>query len=103
MELYEMSLEELKQLRKDVEKAIDSFEARQLAEARVKLESHAAEMGVRLEDVLANMSKGKSKPQGAPKFRDPKDPTKTWTGRGRRPEWFNQAIDSGMLEEELKI
>ncbi|MDZ7709486.1 MAG: hypothetical protein U5K36_04905 [Roseovarius sp.] len=38
MKLEKMSLEELKKLRKDVEKAIETFEARQLAEAREKLE-----------------------------------------------------------------
>ena len=52
MNLEDMTLEELKQLRKDVGKAIDTYEARQLAEARAKLEAYAKEMGVKLEDVM---------------------------------------------------
>jgi len=102
MDLYEMSLEELKQLRKDVEKAIETYEARQMAEARAKLEVMAAEMGVKLEDVVAVGGKGKS--QGVPKYCHPKDPTKTWTGKGRKPGWFIQAVEEeGMNPDDLKI
>jgi DNA-binding protein H-NS len=104
MDLHTMSLEELKQHRKAVEKAIESFEARQLAEARAKLEDYAREMGVKLEDVMG-MSKGKSKSQsvGVPKYRHPENPALTWTGRGRKPEWFKEALEAGMSEEQLKI
>lgn len=28
-------------------------------------------------------------------YRNPADPVQTWTGRGRRPEWFQAAIDAG--------
>jgi DNA-binding protein H-NS len=104
MDLYEMSLEELKQLRKDVEKAIETYEARQMAEARAKLEVMAAEMGVKLEDVMGMTGKGKGKSQGVPKYCHPKDPTKTWTGKGRKPGWFIQAVEEeGMNPDDLKI
>jgi DNA-binding protein H-NS len=103
MDLHAMSLEELKQLRKDVEKAIKSFEARQLAEARAKLEAMAAEMGVKLEDVVGGGGKGKSKSQGVPKYRHPENPNLTWTGRGRKPDWFKEALEAGMSADDLKI
>lgn len=102
MDLHTMSLEELKQHRKAVEKAIESFEARQLAEARAKLEDYAREMGVKLEDVMG-MSKAKGKPQGLPKYRHPENPALTWTGKGRKPDWFKEAVENGMSEEQLKI
>jgi len=101
MNLDDMTLEELKQLRKDVDKAIATYEARQLARVRAKLEAQAKEMGYKLEDVLSAPKKGKS--QGIPKYRHPKNPTLTWTGKGRKPEWFKQAIDEGMNAEDLKI
>jgi len=103
MDLHAMSLEELKQLRKDVEKAIETYEARQLAEARAKLEVMAAEMGVKLEDVMGMTGKGKGKPQGLPKYRHPENPTLTWTGRGRKPDWFKEATEAGMSPDDLKI
>lgn len=103
MDLHAMSLEELKQLKKDIQKAIDSFEARQLAEARAKIEDYAREMGVKLEDVMGMSGKGKSKTQGVPKYRHPDNPALTWTGKGRKPNWFKEAIEAGMSEDALKI
>jgi len=103
MDLENKSLEELKQLRKDIDKAIESFEARKLAEARAKLSAMAEEMGVKLEDVFAPTGKGKSKAQGIPKYAHPDNPALTWTGRGRQPEWFKEAIANGMSADDLKI
>ena len=30
-----------------------------------------------------------------PKYRNPQDPTETWTGRGRRPRWLEAQIKKG--------
>ena len=35
----------------------------------------------------------------APKYRNPKDPSQTWTGRGRRPTWIVEA--GGNIERFL--
>jgi len=103
MDLQSLSLEELEQLQKDIDVAIKSYEARKLAEARAKLEAMAAEMGVKLEDVMGGGGKGKSKSQGIPKYRHPENPSLTWTGRGRKPEWFKEAMENGASEDDLKI
>lgn len=102
MDLESKSLEELKQLQKDIDAAIKSYEARKLAEARAKLEAMAAEMGVTLAEVVGTSGKGK-KPAAPPKYRHPENPTLTWTGRGRQPEWFKEAIASGASADDLKI
>ena len=39
----------------------------------------------------------------APKYRNPKDATQTWTGRGKRPRWFQALLDSGKKESDLLI
>jgi DNA-binding protein H-NS len=101
MDLQSLSLEELKQLQKDIDAAIKSYEARKLAEARAKLEAMAAEMGVKLEDVAGSGGKGKSK--SIPKYRHPENPSLTWTGKGRRPQWFKEAMENGASEDDLKI
>ena len=31
----------------------------------------------------------------APKYRNPADPSQTWSGRGRQPRWFKAAIRKG--------
>ncbi len=101
MNLEEMSLDELKQLRKDVDKAIETYEARQLAEARQKLEAQAKELGFSLEAIVGASKTGN--PKRVPKFRHPQNPTLTWTGRGRKPKWFIEAINAGMTEDDLRI
>lgn len=38
-----------------------------------------------------------------PKYRNPADASMTWTGRGKRPRWFNDAITAGKKEKDLLI
>ena len=49
----------------------------------------------------AGTAKAKPTP-GVPKYADPTT-GKTWTGQGKRPVWFKQAIESGKPAEELLI
>lgn len=35
------------------------------------------------------------------KYRNPADPSQTWTGRGRSPAWIKQLVDTGRLEEAV--
>jgi hypothetical protein len=36
----------------------------------------------------------------APKYRDPKNPENTWTGRGRMPRWMAAALKGGKAKKE---
>ncbi|MEI4234175.1 H-NS histone family protein [Roseovarius sp. D22-M7] len=101
MQLEDMTLEELKRLRKDVEKAIETYEARQLSEARAKLEAQAKELGYSLETIAGVSKTGSAK--RLPKYRHPDNPTLTWTGRGRKPKWFIDALESGYEKKYLEI
>ncbi len=38
-----------------------------------------------------------------PKFRNPDDSTMTWTGRGKRPRWFQAALDAGRNPDSMLI
>lgn len=40
---------------------------------------------------------------GIPKYVNPLNAKDTWTGRGRKPEWFAVAISNGAPEESLRI
>lgn len=102
MDLDSLTLSELKTLKKNVEKAIASFEQRQLIKARQELEEKAKELGVTLEDVLSVTPKSKRAPV-APKYANPADPSQTWSGRGRRPLWMKALLDQGRSAEEFLI
>jgi DNA-binding protein H-NS len=43
---------------------------------------------------------GKGKGSVAAKYRDPKNPENTWTGRGRMPRWMAAATKGGKAKKE---
>ncbi|MBK1635802.1 DNA-binding protein H-NS [Rhodovulum adriaticum] len=99
-ELENMSLSELKALRKDVDAAIASFEERKKAEARAALEEKAREMGFSLDEIV----KAKGRRAKVPaKYRNPAEPSQTWSGRGRRPKWLEEALNAGKSLEDFLI
>jgi DNA-binding protein H-NS len=100
--LSEMSLKELKQLKKDIEKAIANFDGRKKADAVAKLEEQARAMGFKLSDLLGTEGKNSRAPAEA-KYQNPDDAAITWSGRGRRPLWFVAALAGGKSAEDLAI
>ena len=106
MNLDSYSLKDLKQLKKQIDKAIHTFEDRELEKARLELEKHAKSLGFTL-DPLAH-AKPQKRPQRdakkiAPKYRDPNDASRTWTGRGRKPLWVVDQLNSGRTLNDLLI
>lgn len=98
--LDEMSLDELKALQKQVTRAIDGYKERQRQKALSELEAKAQEMGFNLNDLLGAK---KARKGGLPKYRHPEDPTVTWTGKGRRPDWIKDALAQGQSLDDLLI
>ncbi|QWT20642.1 H-NS histone family protein [Bacillus sp. NP157] len=37
----------------------------------------------------------------AAKYRNPADAEQTWSGRGKRPRWFNEALKAGTSEKDM--
>ena len=103
IDLNALSLKELKQLQRDVDKAIASFEDRQKSEARAKLEEQARAMGFTLAELLEGVETKKTRAPAEAKYAHPENPSLTWSGRGRKPQWFNDAIAAGKTAEELAI
>lgn len=101
-DLNALSLKELKQLEKDVAKAIKDYEDRKKAEARAALEEQAREMGFSLAE-LAGTKTARTRSLGVPKYRHPENPAITWTGRGRKPKWVAEHIEAGKPIEDLEI
>lgn len=101
-DLEALSLSELKKLQKDVAKAIATFEDRQKAEARSKVEAFARDLGYTLAELAATETKTSRAPAAA-KYRHPENPALTWSGRGRKPQWFVEALEVGKTASDLAI
>lgn len=101
--LESMDLEGLKELRKKLDRAISSYETRRRQEAVSALEQAAKEHGFKLADLLGEGKSGKGRKSAhrAPKYVNPENPEQVWSGRGRRPTWVNDALESGRTLDDL--
>ena len=100
--LEAMSLKELRQLKKDLAKAISTYEDRQKAEARAKLDAIAKEMGYSLAELIGAEVKA-TRAAAVAKYRHPDNAPLTWSGRGRKPQWFADNINAGKDPRELAV
>lgn len=101
-DLEALSLSELKKMQKDVAKAITTFEDRQKAEARAKVEALARDLGYSLAEHFGTETKTSRAPAAA-KYRHPENPALTWSGRGRKPQWFVEALGTEKTAESLYV
>ncbi|SFQ25136.1 H-NS histone family protein [Tranquillimonas alkanivorans] len=101
-DLSEMNRDELQTLRKQVDKALADYDVRRKKEARAEAEQIAAKYGFSLSE-LAEGAPPKARRKNPPKYQNPEDPSQTWTGRGRRPQWLQDALDQGRQVEDFLI
>ncbi len=102
VDLNSLSLKELKDLQSQVAKSIAGYEDRKKKEALVELEEKARAMGFSLAE-LTGVSTGRKRASAAAKYRNPANAAETWTGRGRKPRWFDAALKAGKKPEDLAI
>lgn len=98
-----MSLDDLRTLRNQIDRAISSYETRRRKEAMAALERTAREMGFSLTDLTgaAMRARRNGGGEGQAKYAHPENPSQTWSGRGRRPRWVTEQIESGKSLQDL--
>jgi DNA-binding protein H-NS len=102
IDLETLSLDDLKKLSRDVERAIASFEDRKRREARKALDRVAREFGLSVEEVVGAQKAGPGRAsKSAAKYRNPANPSDTWSGRGRQPGWYKEAIAKGKSPDSM--
>ena len=82
-----------------IRKALQDIEKRRREDALIEIEKVAQKHGVSMNDLV---QPGTAKAQRPPKFRHPENPALTWSGRGRRPGWYKEAIKAGAKLEDLR-
>lgn len=100
--LNELSLKELKDLQTQVAKAINGYEDRKKKEALAELEEKARTMGFSLAELTGVAPMRKRSPAIA-KYVNPSDSSDTWSGRGRKPRWFEAALNAGKKPEDMAL
>ena len=104
-DLSKLSIDELKSVIRDAEKTIEKKAKEELKAARKAAEEAAKKHGFSLDEITGGQtaSKSRGKAKAPAKFANPDDPSQTWSGRGRQPDWFKAATDSGKSREDLAI
>ena len=92
-QLEKLSLKELNDLRERVGKMIVHKQDSEKNALKEELMARAQEAGFNIGDLFpAGGRKGpKTKGSSGALYRNPDDPTATWSGRGRKPKWLSEA------------
>lgn len=102
--LDNLSLQELRDLKNRVERAIAGFEEKRRREAVTAAEEAARKYGFSLSDLTNAGTRGrKTGHKAAAKYAHPENSDLTWSGRGRRPRWIQEMLDTGKSLEDLLV
>ena len=73
--------------------------SRRLKDETRKLQKQLDELGRKSGDLLQR----RPYPKVQPKFRNPNNPSETWSGRGKMPRWLVILIASGRNRDEFRV
>ena len=98
----QFSIEQLEQLVKDLPAQINRRKRAEKKEVKKRLEQLAQQSGFSLHELVSATEK-ETKPKAPPKYFNPTNGEQTWSGKGRKPAWFVEAIDAGRTESDMLI
>ena len=84
-----MAIDELWELHEEITAKL----ARELTIKKTRLEKWLHKIG----------SAKRPYPKVHPKYRNPKDPAETWSGRGKQPRWLTAQLRSGKTVKDFLI
>lgn len=106
IDLSTLSRSELVVLQEDVSKALAEAEARDRQAALDAARAAASEFGFSLDEISGNSRRRGGRPNGSlspPRYANPADQEQTWTGKGRKPNWFTEALSRGINPSEMEL
>lgn len=130
LNLSKLSLTELERAMRQMDRRREALQKQHARDVRAKIDDLLQRAGLTLADVYPR-GRGPGRPAGArkaaatkrgarkkttrgrkgrrgrktvnpPKYRNPANPAQTWTGHGKRPQWFTDAQKRGK-EKDLLI
>lgn len=111
LELYNVPLSDLLRLRGQIDLLIEQARLAEIDKVREALTQTAENLGIPVSDLIGKLTGLEAAPQdtpvplakaqtGIPKYFHPND-GRTWTGKGKRPKWVVEHIESGGTLEGL--
>jgi DNA-binding protein H-NS len=105
IDLSKLSIQEMQELAKDIEQEIVVRREQDRERVLAQMRELAGTLGLSLEDLLKQERGRTPRAAAGPvaaKYRHPDNPGLTWAGRGKRPQWVNEWLDSGRSLDELE-
>lgn len=97
-----LSISELQNIAISIKKEIDKRKKNSVKECKAALQDVAKQYGFSsLDEVLVNAPKVAKKAEI--KYRNSDDPEKTWTGRGKKPNWLVNALKEGYNLTDFEV
>jgi DNA-binding protein H-NS len=97
-DLKSMAIDELWELHKQIVAKL----TRELARERARLEERLHKLGSATK-VITSERQRRAYPKVLPKYRNPKNPAETWSGRGKQPRWLTAQLRSGKKVNDFVI
>lgn len=101
-----LEFEYLIELQAELNKHIEARRVQAQKDAAEQIRKIAEAAGLSVEDILALGERKSVKPAkilATPKYANPANREETWSGRGRKPKWVSDYLDSGKPIEDLSL
>lgn len=104
LNLEAMSIDDMWQLHEEIGQILSV----RLTSEKRELEKRLAQLRREKETNLAEPAEGAPRerrkyPRVYPKYRNPDEPSQTWSGRGKQPRWLTAALRTGHTIDEFVI
>lgn len=91
--LKNMDLDELREIRAQIDVELKKRQAKERQNARQKILEIANTYGIDIADLVTKERH----------YRNPDNQWELWNGRGRKPKWVKEWLESGCSLEELEV
>ena len=104
IDLKGLSQNQLNDLINKAQSRQEELRKEKVVKLRDKVQQLIKAEGLTFDDVFG-AGRGKRRSGGVvpPKYRNPANAEQTWSGRGKRPRWFNEALKAGKKDKDLLI
>ena len=105
IDVNSLSVKQLNDLILKAEDRKKAIGAEKIGKVREKIVALAKAEGFTLEELfgIGRRGAGRKGSKVKPKYRNPAEPSQAWSGRGRQPVWYREALAAGKKEKDLQI
>ncbi|HRQ65171.1 MAG TPA: H-NS histone family protein [Xanthomonadaceae bacterium] len=101
IDLSKLDTKELDELIAQAKSQKSRIKRSRIADVRKKLRKMAKDEGYSIDELFGGKPSAKGSAEA--KYRNPDNARETWSGRGRKPRWFEAALKAGKSEASMRV